>query len=175
MTPANSLRRSGVAALALCVCLVSTSANAAKPGSGGGNTPSPAWEYRPDLGGWLDWNTGLVWGQNAYDFFYEMDPESYMMGNWHFANEVVIPEYCFWTGFDDWRLPTRAEVSDATRHRYVDFVLDGYVSYTNPYRTWTSEGNGVWRFSGDLRTGESTKTLHEGSTVNTVPVRRAFP
>ena len=86
-------------------------------------SPPPHWEYFAELGGWLDWNTGLVWGQDTYNYFQEIDPDIYAYGSWTYCTTTVLPNYRLSTGFNDWRMPTRAEVAQAAANDYYDVVL----------------------------------------------------
>ena len=136
----------------------------------------PDWVYSQDEGGWLDRNTGLVWGENAQDLFQSLDPDAdvYVLGSRDFAEEVVIPAYQDETGFDDWRLPTRDELTDAASKNYTNYAFpNGVNPWTYQVVTWTSGGNARWGYYGDLVTGETRRTLQAGSFLNVTPVRRA--
>jgi hypothetical protein len=138
--------------------------------------PAPHWEYSAAWGGWLDWNTGLVWGQDTFNYFQEIDPDIYAYGSWTYCNTTVLPNYRLSTGFNDWRMATRAEVAQAAANDYYDVVLADYNgSISSPEHTWVADGGGGnWRYYGDLRTGLSVRTIEARSYLNLTPVRRAF-
>lgn len=124
------------------------------------------WVYRADLGGWLDVNTGLVWGQRA----------STTLGgswSWNGANNIFIPTLRTATGNPLWRLANKGELEDAYLKDGADFFLP--PPPPNPYAwVWSSSTKGKnLAFAINLYTGErgyySTK-----SYIDAIPVYRAF-
>lgn len=129
------------------------------------------WEYSEDLGGWLDWSTGLVWGEHSAVL---------NTGAWSLngTNKTYLPNYRAATGIAAWRLPTRAEVADAASRRLDLVIMPPQPPGTSPnslgYNCWTSTMKGSSSaFVANIRTGGggyySTK-----SYTNVVPVYRAF-
>lgn len=93
------------------------------------NARAENWKYRADLGGWLDVETGLVWGP------YSGEWTNYGY-NWLAADRVGVPDYQQRTGNSKWRLPTVAETQTAYAHHAVT-----YFAQTSAYAGacgWTS-------------------------------------
>jgi len=163
--------------LALMTAVIGLATNssplkAGKPGGGGSTPPpTPRWLYLDAEGGWLDLNTGLIWGQNTYDFFLQLGNETY--GSWDYTKNTLLPAYCDATGFDDWRMPTSAEVAQAAASQYYEYVLEGVpTGICCPEITWISGGNSTWRYYGNLETGTATRTLQARSGLPATFVRR---
>jgi hypothetical protein len=82
------------------------------------------WEYVEELGGWLDWDTGLVWGEDVRSI------------SWTNAQNVYLPQLRAATGNPLWRMPTIAESQTAAAHGIYDVV----VFPVGPgFPAWTSE------------------------------------
>lgn len=140
--------------------------------SGIGLSPSAAhaqtgdWEYVEALGGYLDWDTGLVWGEHARNVL-GFGP------GWDFVQNNYLPSYRTLTGISQWRMPTVSESQLAAAH--------GINSLINPPRgiyCWTSESKSkgwaktthyaVEPFSG------LSYLYNNKSNINFIPVYRVF-
>lgn len=128
------------------------------------------WVYRQDLGGWLDSGTGLVWGGHSAVLG---------TGSWSYngANNKYLPNLRNSTGIAAWRLPTKAEVEDASRKG----VHQHLIPPTNPmpppsslgYNCWTSTTRGrSSAYVANVRTGGGGY-YSTSSYTNIVPVYRA--
>lgn len=105
-----------------------------------GTATAGNWEARPDLGGWLDKDTGLVWGEDVNTFKFRTDPTwPGLTITWSGAvNFVTI--YRAATGFNDWRLPTTAEGSVAVGHGITPILFPMQLDSVD--QVWTSETKG---------------------------------
>jgi len=154
----------------ICLAASSSSLTAGKPGSPP-PPPTPNWTYLDAEGGWLDGNTGLIWGLNTYDYFAQFGTET--LTSYDYAKDTLLPAYRTSTGFDDWRMPTGAEVKQAAASQYYQYVLEGVPSgVCCPEITWTSDGNATWRYYGNLETGTLTRTMQGRSYISTTFVRK---
>jgi len=87
------------------------------------------WEYVPELGGYLDWDTGLVWGEHS------ITVSGWGSWSWDGAQDIYLPSYRTLTGIQNWRMPTVAELQSAAAHG-INAVIN------NPYprgSCWTSD------------------------------------
>jgi hypothetical protein len=111
--------RAGILA-ALFVSLMFPAAASAQTGN---------WEYVEDLGGWLDWDTGLVWGSVKAAV------------SWNTVQSTYLPQYRAATGISDWRMPTVAELQTASANGIYN-VLVGPTFPPNGlpgFPAWSSE------------------------------------
>jgi hypothetical protein len=119
-----------------------------KPGGGGDPPPPPlgpeVYEWREDLGGWLDTSRNLVWGydqlgiggygityaqaqqraQNYAAYLQELADASQSVHLQAAADVAAL--------YDNWRVPTREECTDATAKglfTYGDGGFNGYSSF----------------------------------------------
>ena len=115
-----------IAAIALfALLLAGISLNASPAQAQTGN-----WEYVEALGGYLDWDTGLVWGEYSINV---MNPAFYM--GWDYVNTNYLPGYRSATGIAAWRMPTVAELQTAGAHGIITTIGVG-----NPgIPSWSSE------------------------------------
>lgn len=157
------VRRTALAVLAALPLAITLAPNTAQAQTG--------WEYVEDLGGWLDWDTGLVWGEHSAVLG---------TGSWSFngTNKTYLPNYRAATGISAWRLPTRAEVADAASKRLDLVIMPPQPPNTSPnslgYNCWTSTMKGSKSaFVGNIRTGGGGY-YSTSSYTNVVPVYRAF-
>jgi hypothetical protein len=109
------------------------------------------WEFREDLGGWYDVESGLVWGQPSQDW-------SQYGYNWLAASQVAIPQYRQMTGNSKWRLPTAEEFQTAYQHNAW-----AYFSQTSDY-------HGGW-WSSTAGTGKNKKDAWMMSNIITGLIR----
>jgi hypothetical protein len=86
------------------------------------------WEFREDLGGWYDVESGLVWGEVSKAW-------NNSWFDWRSANTVGVSEYRQLTGNPNWRMPSLAEWQTAMSHNAA-----AYFSQTTDYvgLFWTS-------------------------------------
>ncbi len=118
------------------------------------------WEYSDAWGGWLDWDTGLVWGQSKG------------ISTWDGAVGYV-GRLSTNTG-KPWRLPTVAEAQVATANGI--FVVSGI--FFRAGENWTSDA----KTKGGARTSHYSFNFHSGaailtnnkSLIDTIPVYRLF-
>ncbi len=112
-----------LAALATAVLLV-----------GAGPVAAESWTYRADLGGWLDNETGLVWGQSSRVW----NPSA-----WYSYSGAVyggIPTYQQMTNNAKWRLPTVAEAQTAHAHNIYSYISQ--TGDTSVAFAWASDKQG---------------------------------
>lgn len=117
------------------------------------------WEHRPDLGGYLDLDTGLVWGERGVG-----------LGSWDYISNTYIPNLRSRTGLP-WRFPTVAESQLAASHGITSTVT---ISGT----CWTSDaknkgGARTAHYAVNMFSGEAN-LFNNGSLIHFVPVYRAF-
>jgi hypothetical protein len=122
------------------------------------------WTYRADLGGWLDNETGLVWGQSSRVW----NPSVWYSHSG--AVNVGIPAYRQMTGNPKWRLPTLAESQAAYAHNAYTYLSQ--TGDTSVAPAWTSNTQGkksAWVFW--ISTGQ-TMQVGTGSSAAIRPVYR---
>jgi hypothetical protein len=95
------------------------------------------WEYVPELQGWLDWDSGLVW-TDGWDV-----TDRYGYGSWDWASTTFLTSHRANTGISAWRLATVAELrtiaaNDGWPILYPPAPGDEYV-YGTP--VWSSESH----------------------------------
>ncbi len=118
------------------------------------------WEYVPELGGYLDWDTGLVWGEQKG------------ISTWAGANNRMAILAAN-TGFP-WRMPTVAESQVAAAHGI--FWVPGI--FYRAAGTWTSDAKN----KGGARTAHyefvfytgTARLIGNNSLIDSIPVYRAF-
>jgi hypothetical protein len=124
------------------------------------------WEYHPELGGYLDRNTGLVWGDHGFNVAHTL-----------FMFKTVAPyltNYRTLTGISQWRLPTVAESQTAVAHG-INAVVPGGITGVP---CWTSESKSKgWEkdahYAVYLTSGVVT-LYNNASNIDVIPVYRAF-
>jgi hypothetical protein len=130
------------------------------------------WLFSEELGGWLDLDTGLVWGETG---------GASVGGSWSWnsANTVFLPMYRTMTGISAWRLPTVAELQQAYRNG-APYAGVGYpgLDPDSPehYRAWfwTSQQKGS-RFAYAVTWLTNTANWWDKrSWGDVIPVYRAF-
>lgn len=92
-----------------------------------------SWTYRADLGGWLDNQTGLVWGPGSSDVF------GGVLYTWAGASNK-LSDYRVATGRAAFRLATAEEVRTAIGHNAIAYFEQTMNAPYNRY--WTSEEAG---------------------------------
>jgi hypothetical protein len=122
------------------------------------------WEYVPELGGYLDWDTGLVWGEHSRTI-------SNSSWTWDGAQNIYLPQYRQLTGIADWRLPTVAEAQSAIAHGVDDVILIPGTA-TSIWTSDTPKKKG-YAYMININTG-TTFLTPKLSGFSVVPVYRAF-
>jgi hypothetical protein len=127
------------------------------------------WEYVPELGGYLDWDTGLVWGEHSF----RVTSSSW---NWDGVNNKYLPNYRAATGIAAWRMPTVVEAQVAAAHGIAAaMTLPSNVSFSP---CWTSESKSKgWAKSAHYAVtpaGGGTDLYNNRSGISFIPVYRAF-
>ncbi len=143
-------------ALALAVSLHATPAQA-----------QTGWEYVPELCGYLDWDTGLVWGEHSMNVAGTV--------RWDNVQSSYLPSYRVLTGIPDWRMPTVSESQSAAAHGINDLITP---SRTGIY-CWTSESKSSgWaktaHFAVNPLSGD-TVLYNNGSFIGFIPVYSILP
>jgi hypothetical protein len=136
--------------------------------SGGSVHAQTGWEYVPELGGYLDWDTGLVWGEHS-----SLVVQNGGGRGWEFMRDNYLPSYRAMTGIPDWRMPTIAESQIAAAHG-IDAVIPS-ASYAN--YCWTSETKSKgWANKAHygVEPNGGYVALFNKSTLSLIPVYRAF-
>jgi len=138
------------------------------------------WEHRPDLGGWLDKETGLVWGQLPDDFYTSLDPANPRTGmtwSWYGVRDIFMPAYKSHTGFGDWRMPTPSEGTTAVSHGLVGTVIPADAYWIGWGSFWTSERSGKYAKHVFVSDGRIESLWHESSGLypGGLLVRNAVP
>ena len=118
------------------------------------------WEYVEGLGGWLDWDTGLVWGQQKGISTWD-GTVAYMS---QLRDNTGLP----------WRMPTVAESQVASANGIVE--VPG-IFYRNS-ECWTPDAKN----KGGARSAHYVFNFHwgvaylwgNGSLIDSIPVYRAF-
>lgn len=130
------------------------------------------WVYREDLGGWLDENTGLVWGVSAGDAYGGV-------WTWKGANNVYLPRYRADTGINAWRLPTPDELQDAYLKGASGVLVPAPDPVTGSYGNhrffWSSQTKGkksAWL--ADWILGGVFYSSQTRSYANAIAVYRAY-
>jgi hypothetical protein len=121
------------------------------------------WEYREDLGGWLDNETGLVWAQGSANFLDSL-------ATWDGAMNWGLNQYRQLTGISAWRMPTLAEVQTAYSHNAWAYFQQNN-DYAGSYWTSTQSKNKkeayrIWFDSG------ATSLIGKNSAIKMMPVYR---
>lgn len=124
------------------------------------------WEYSDAWGGWLDWDTGLVWGEHGIN----VAQTSFM---WNTV-DPYLENYRTLTGISQWRLPTVAESQMAVSHGINAVVPGGRTGLA----CWTSESKSKgWAKSAHyavfLSSGNVT-LFNNSSALDVIPVYRLF-
>jgi len=118
------------------------------------------WEYSEELGGWLDWDTGLVWGKQDG------------IAGWGDSN-AYMSRLAASTGHP-WRMPSVAESQVAFAHGI--FGVPGI--FYRAAGTWTSDaknkgGARTAHYEFDFYTG-TARLIGNNSLIDCIPVYRAF-
>lgn len=136
-----------LAAVTVTCALQTTAANA-------GN-----WEYRPDLGGHLDRDTGLVWGERAVG-----------LATWGDISNNYLPNLRSRTALP-WRFPTVEESQMAVSHGISANIVvfgDCWTSYAKNKGEAKTSHYAVNLYSGD------TNRFNNNSLIHFLPVYRAY-
>jgi hypothetical protein len=165
MTHRRNLLLLPCAAIALACCL-------SQPSQVRGQEVGDNWLFSEELGGWLDLDTGLVWGETA----------SAAIGgswSWNGANNIFLPNYRAMTGISAWRLPTVAELQQAYRNG-APYSGVGHPGAVLP----TPQDYGVWFWTSQTKgskfayavTWLNNKSNYwdKRSYSDAIPVYRAF-
>lgn len=127
------------------------------------------WEYVDALGGYLDWDTGLVWGEQKG------------IGTWN-GSVTYMSTLSARTGFP-WRQPTVAECQLAAAHGIASVpsvTVEGRGIIASGRDCWTSDTQNkgsakFWHYAvffWGLEVGVNKD--NNGSLIDTIPVYRAF-
>lgn len=124
------------------------------------------WVYRSDLGGWLDSNTGLVWGKSCVE---ATGAVCYWSGANTYTSSVRTA-----TGNSAWRLPTAAELEDAYQKGGPSVLL----TRSQQSFFWSSQTQGkkyAWASDWTSRASGNRSGFYDQKSIgNAIPVYRAY-
>ena len=119
--------------------------------------------YHPELGGYLDSNTGLVWGNSCLRTFGTLT-------SWDYAQGTFLTRYRALTGVAAWRQPTVSELQIAGA-RGISTAVN--LPASGNYLYWTSEKRGKGHYA--VEPSESyVELLGNGSAIDAIAVYQAF-
>ena len=127
------------------------------------------WEYVEELGGWLDWDTGLVWG-DYWDI-----REYWGYSNWNSTATTFLSRHRIRTGIPNWRMATIAEMQTISANQgYLNWFPTWQPGDSQPYPSFTSATQGKkWAYAVSFFTG-SVVQLDQKTLVIPMPVYRLF-